>query len=139
MIRTLNFTQTETGTVYTAHTSIPAGARLMDLDLETFAAWTCSTAAISIGDADGAATLVSAANIKAQQGIPAKAKGGTNWGNGLVGTTGPISALGPGKLYPTGGPITAVLTVGTPSGETGITVVSLWIEMPTVVRAASVV
>lgn len=139
MIRTLLFTQTETGVTYTAVTSIPAGARLMDLDIETFTAWTCSTAAISIGDADAANSLVSAASVKALQGIPAKAKGGTNWGNGLSGTTGPISALGPGKLYPNGGIITAIVTVGTPSGETGVTRITLWIETPSVEREASVV
>ena len=52
--------------------------------------------------------------------------GGTDWGNGLNGTTGPFSAGGPGKLYPSGDVVTAVVTPTVPGGPTGISAITLW-------------
>lgn len=139
MIRLLTFTETVAGATYTAKTSIPKGARLLDVLLETTTAWTAATAPITIGDADAADSLVKAADLAAQQGIDANTQGGTNWGNGLNGTDGPVSAGGPGKLYPSGGLITAVCSPTVPGGPTGVSRVSFLIETASVNNPASVV
>ena len=139
MIRTLTFTETSTGATYTARTSIPRGARLLEVFLETTVAWTAATAPVDVGDSDAADALVKAANLKAQQGIDSSGKGGTDWGNGLNGTTGPYSTGGPGKLYPAGDVITAVLSPTVPGGPTGVSRITLWIELNATTNPATVV
>ena len=140
MIRTMTFTETVAGITYTATTSVSPGYRLLDVLVETDTAWTAATAALTIGDSDATDSLVKALSVKAQGGTAAKSKSGTNWGNGLNGTNGPYSAAGPGKLYPSGSIITAIVTAGTPGGPTGISRVQLLMEqIPTSIRRATVV
>lgn len=135
-IRVLTFTETVAGATYTARCSLPDGSRLLDVLLETTVAWTAATAPVDVGDADAADALVAATDLAAQQGIAATGLGGTDWGNGLVGADGPYSAGGPGKLYPAGAAIVAVITPTVPGGPTGISRVSLWYEAANVTRAA---
>lgn len=127
--RVLTFTETAAGVTYTASCSLPKGSRLLDVLVETTVAWTAATAPIDVGDADAADALVSGDDIAAQQGVTAAFNGsGTDWGNGLNGASGPYSASGPGKLYPNGAIITAVVTPTVPGGPTGISRITLWFE-----------
>ncbi len=137
-VRTLTFTETQTGVGYTGVTSIPPGARLMDVLIETFTAWTAATAVLDLGDADGAEALVKDHAAKAAQGVAGAGTGGLDWGNGLTGATGPYSAGGPGKLYPTGDVLTAVITPTVAGGPTGISRVTIWYEFAGVQRVAAV-
>lgn len=138
MIRTLRFTETIDGATYTASTSIPAGGRILDVLLETTAAWTAATAPLDVGDADASDALVGAEAMDGLVGKAAAGAGGTDWGNGLGDTDGPQSAGGPGKSYPAGGTITAVVTPTVPGGPTGLSAVTLLIELPGVSRRAVV-
>ncbi len=139
MIRRLVLTETATGVTYTARTSIPHGARLLDVYLETTAAWTAATCPVDVGDSDAADALVGAQNLKAQQGIPGSGAGGTDWGNGLSDSDGPISAGGPGKFYPSGDLVTVVASPTVPGGPTGLSYVTLLLELGAVVNPAAVV
>jgi len=140
MVRSVTFTETVAGVTYTAVTSIPAGARLLDIAVETTAAWTAMTAPVDVGDSDATDALVKGHDLAAIQGaVLAAAGGGTDWGNGLIGATGPYSAGGPGKLYPTGDVITAVCSPTVPGGPTGVSKLTLIFELPGTSRAATVV
>lgn len=140
-VRTLTFAETASGVTYTAVTSIPPGARLLDVLVETTAAWTAATADLTIADNEAEDALASAYDITSEGFSTAANTGGTAWGNG-DGDGAPYSAgegSGTGKLYPTGSEITAVVTAGTPGGPTGVTVVTLVLETPTTARRATVV
>lgn len=138
-VRTLTFTETVAGLTYTAVTSVPKGARILDVLLESTAAWTAATSDLDVGDSDAADALVQAQDMSAQFGQPAAGAGGTDWGNGLTGADGPFSATGPGKLYPSGDLITAVITATVPGGPTGISRVTILFEFAGAHRAATVV
>lgn len=137
-VRTLTFVETANGATYTARTSIPPGARIVDVLLETFTAWTAATAPIDVGDSDAADALVGAADLASQQGVVGSGSGGTDWGNGLTDADGPYSAGGPGKLYPSGDLITAVVTPTVPGGPTGVSRVTILFEFAGSQRAAIV-
>lgn len=139
MIRTLFFAETVAGATYTASVTVPAGARLLDVLVDTSVAWAAATAPIDVGDSDAADALVKNFDMAAQGGTAGKSKGGTDWGDGLTGNNGPLSAVGPGKLYPNGDTITAVVSPTVPGGPTGISSVSLLIEIPSTHRVAVVV
>lgn len=136
MIRTLFFTETVAGATYTASVTVPAGARLLDVLVDTSVAWTAVTAPIDVGDSDASDALVNGFDMAAQGGTAAKSKGGTDWGDGLSGNNGPLSAVGPGKFYPNGDTITAVCSPTVPGGPTGVSSVSLLLEIPSTHRAA---
>jgi hypothetical protein len=139
MLRTLSIVETDAGLTYTARASVPAGARLLDVLIESSAAWTAATADLDVGDLDGADALIASADITGTDGSAAEGLGGTDWGFGRDGTNGPYSASGPGKLYPSGSTITAVVTATVPGGPTGISLVTLLLELPGTHRAATVV
>ena len=138
MLRILTFTETDTGVTYTAKSSIPPGARLLDVLLETTVAWTAATAPVDVGDSDASDALVKAADLAAQQGIGAGGTGGTDWGNGLTGTDGPYQTGGAGKLYPNGDTITAVISPTVPGGPTGVSRITLMFDMSGTTRRAVV-
>lgn len=139
MIRELHFTETVDGVTYTAVTSMPAGARLLDILIETYTGWTAATADLDLGDSDANDALAAAVDLTGQMGVAGNGAGGTDWGNGLSDSDGPYSAGGPGKLYPNGDLITAVVTAGTPGGPTGFSRVSLLLELRGVSNPATVV
>lgn len=139
MLRTLTFTETALGVTYTARTSVPAGARLLDVLVETTTGWAAATAPLDVGDSDASDALIAAVDLKAAQGAAASGLGGTDWGNGLSDSDGPYSAAGPGKLYPSGDVITAVVAPTVPGGPTGVSKVTLVLELAGTVRAARVV
>ncbi len=132
MIRTLLFTEDDTSLTYTAEISIPVGARLLDIYVETDVAWTAATAPLDVGDSDASDALCDAGTVDltGQQGIAGSACAGTDWGNGLTAADGPISNGGPGKLYPSGDTITAVATATVPGGPTGISRIVLFLQVP---------
>jgi hypothetical protein len=140
MIRTLTFTETAAGVTYTAFTSVPPGCRILDVLVETDAAWTAATAALDIGDSDASDALANAYDITAVGYVNSAGGplGGTAWGD-AGGGGGPYSNSGSGKLYPSGDIITAVVTAGTPGGPTGISRVCLLIEQVPLLRRATVV
>jgi hypothetical protein len=138
-VRVLTLTETVAGVTYTATTSVPKGARILDVLTETTVAWTAATAPVDVGDGDGADSLIAAADLAAQQGAAATGLGGTDWGNGLTDADGPQSAGGPGKLYPNGGTIVAVCTPTVPGGPTGVSRITLLFEFAGATRAAVVV
>jgi len=139
-VRTLTFTETVAGLVYTAVTSIPKGARIIDVLIESTAAWTAATALLDVGDSDAADALIQAQDMTSQFGINAiAANGGTDWGNGLIQADGPYSSTGPGKLYPSGDIITAVITATVPGGPTGLSRVTILFEIAGAHRVATAV
>jgi hypothetical protein len=138
-VRTLTLTETVAGLTYTGRVSVPAGARVIDVLVETTAAWAAATAALDVGDSDANDALIGALSVSAQGAWVASANGGTDWGNGLTDNTGPYSAGGPGKLYPSGDTITAVVTATVPGGPTGHTVVTVLYEFAGVHRVATAV
>lgn len=140
MMRRLVLTETATGVTYTARTSIPAGARILDVLIETTAAWTASTCPISVGDSDAADALVQAYDAAAVTFLNdlGGTFGGTAWGD-AAGNGTAYSSSGTGKLYPTGDLITVVASPTVPGGPTGLTYVTLLLELPSVVRQAAVV
>lgn len=140
MMRRLVLTETATGTTYTAETSIPVGARITDVLIETFAAWTAGSIAVDVGDSDDPQALIAAYDLTGAAYSTAANGSGTAWGDSS-GNGAPYSAalgVGTGKLYPSGDLITVVGTAGTPGGPTGLTYVTLLIEQASVVRQASV-
>ena len=138
-VRTLTFVETVAGVTYTAVTSVPKGARILDVLLETTAGWTAATADLDVGDSDAADALVGALDVSSQFGIAASGGGGTDWGNGLSDADGPYSSVGPGKLYPSGDIITAVITATVPGGPTGLSRVTILFEIAGAHRVATVV
>ncbi len=140
MLRRLVLTETATGVTYTARTSIPAGGRLLDVLIETPDAWTAATCPIDVGDVDAADALVAAfdaANVGYVNGRSGN-YAGTAWGD-ASGNGAPYRALGTGKLYPTGSLITVVASPTVPGGPTGLTYVTLLIDVGSIVNPAGVV
>jgi len=140
MMRRLVLTETASGLTYTAQTSVPVGARILDVLFETVEAWTAATIAVSVGDSDGAHSL--AASFDASSVIFSTAANGSGdgWGN-AGGDGGPYSAgegSGTGKLYPNGDLVTVQGIATTPGGPTGLTYVTLLMELPSVIRQATV-
>lgn len=133
------FTETVAGLVYTGSVSIPAGARVLDILVETSAAWTAATADLDVGDSDATDALASALDVSAvayQSGNTLL--GGTAWGDagGNGDTYAGGTAGGTGKLYPAGDVLTAVITATVPGGPTGHTAVTVLYEFPGVHRLA---
>lgn len=68
ILRDVTFDETAGAGTYTGTVAVPAGARLLDVLVETTAGWAAATAALTISDvAGGAASLLSALNVKAAQ------------------------------------------------------------------------
>lgn len=137
MVRTLTFVETVDGETYTARTSVPPGARLLDLLIETTEAWTAASADLDVGDSDASDALCSAVDLTSvvfgdSYNINFN---GTAWGN-AAGDGSPTFVGGTGKLYPSGDLITAVVTAGTPGGPTGLSRVTLLLELPALQRRA---
>ena len=135
MVRTIRFTETADGATYTGKVSVPAGARLLDLLLETTVAWTAATAPLDVGDSDASDALIAAMDIAGvtfgdSYGLNFN---GTAWGN-ANNDGGPAYNGGSGKLYPNGDTITAVITPTVPGGPTGISTVTLLLELGGVAR-----
>lgn len=142
-LRTLTFTETVDGVTYTARTSLPVGARLLDVLLETTEAWTAASADLDVGDADAADALITAYDLTSVAFKNADGSGavGGAWGNdggdgAPYGGSDNSGGGGSGKLYPNGATITAVVTAGTPGGPTGLSSVSLLFEFAGARRAA---
>lgn len=133
--RVLTLTETVDGVTYTASTSLPKGARLLDALVETPAEWT-ATAALDLGDGDAADALISALDV-APFLFSSGDHGGTAWGD-ANGNGNAYSNSGTGKVYPAGATITAVITAGAPGGPTGLTRVTLLYEFAGLTRAAVV-
>lgn len=141
----MTFTETVDGATYTASIDLPANTRLLDVLVETFTAWTAATAPLDVGDSDAADALASGLNVAAQMGVVGANATGTDWGNGLTGADGPYgyngtqaSTSGPGKLYPAGDTITAVITPTVPGGPTGVSRVTLIAQVEAAAVAAVV-
>lgn len=124
-LRILRFAETVDGATYTARTNVPKGARLMDILAETTAAWTAATALLSVGDSDGADSLVQDQGVADLGGVNGKGMArGADWstdGN-------PYGDGNAGKLYVAGDTITAVVVATVPGGPTGLSSVVLWFE-----------
>ena len=135
-IRVITIAETVAGLTYTGRTTLPPGSRLIDVMIESDTAWTAAVAALDLGDVDAADALAAAVDVTAQFGAAGAGQGGTDWGNGLTDSDGPYSAAGPGKWYPNGTTVTAVVTAGTPGGPTGQSRVTLWYEPGGFYRAA---
>jgi hypothetical protein len=138
MMRRIVLTETASGLTYTGVTSVPAGARIVDVLVETTAAWAAATVAVDIGDSDDPQALAAAYDISSVVYDTGVNTNGTAWGD-ASGTGNPYSAQGTGKLYPAGDLITVVGTATTPAGPTGLTYVTLLMELGSIVRQSTVV
>lgn len=140
MMRRLVLTETASGLTYTAQTSVPVGARILDVLIETFTDWTAASLAIDVGDSDATDALVAA--FAAETAAATFVNGsvissGTAWGD-AAGLGHAYTDGGTGKLYPSGDLITVVGTATVPGGPTGLTYVTLLMELPGVVRQSVV-
>lgn len=140
MMRRLVLTETASGLTYTAVTSVPVGARILDVLVETTAAWAAATVTVDVGDSDGADSLAAAVDVSAvlYANDSGGTFGGTAWGD-TGGDGKSYSGGGSGKLYPAGDLITVTATATVPGGPTGLTYVTLLMETASVVQRASVV
>jgi hypothetical protein len=141
MMRRIVLTETASGLTYTGVTSVPAGARITDVLMETFSAWAAATLDIVVGDSDAPDALIGNTDVSAVGFATAAPNGGSAWGDS-GGNGNPYSnamGLGTGKLYPSGDLITVIGTATTPAGPTGLTYVTLLIELGSIVRQSTVV
>jgi len=140
MMRRIVLTESASGLTYTARTSVPVGARIVDVLIEQLAAWTAATITVDVGDSDAPDALVAAYDISGAGFSTAANASGTAWGDAF-GNGAPYSdpaQLGTGKLYPTGDLINIVATATVPGGPTGLTYVTLLMETGSVIRQAEV-
>ncbi len=106
--------------------------------VETSAAWAAATITVDIGDSDDPQALAAAYDISSVVYDTGVNTNGTAWGD-ASGTGNPYSAQGTGKLYPAGDLITVIGTATTPAGPTGLTYVTLLMELGSIVRQSAVV
>jgi len=140
-MRRIVLTETASGLTYTAQTSVPVGARITDVLIESLAGWTAATITVDVGDSDASDALVAAYDVSSAGFSTAANGSGTAWGD-AAGNGAPYSTaagVGTGKLYPAGDLITVVGTATVPGGPTGLTYVTLLMEPASVVRQATVV
>lgn len=140
MMRRIVLTETASGLTYTAQTSVPVGARILDVLVETTAAWSAATIAVDVGDSDASDALASAVDASGVVFSSGVNNGGTAWGNagGDGAAYSDTASGGTGKLYPAGDIITVVGTATTPAGPTGLTYVTLLLETASVVKQSTV-
>ena len=125
------YTETAGAGTYTATVALPAGAVLVDVDMETTAAWAATTAAWTISDTAG--VIQDGQNAKTVGFQDLLNSGGTINYYGVWG----YNNTAPMRAYPAGDTITCVITTTGAGGTTGRSRALVYYVVPGAATAAT--